>query len=98
MLLSQTIRSWRAPVSLTVASVAAQQMRILGSYYATASGPKKVAVVLSGCGVYDGSEIHESKSKIPLYSFSMIYLTDPCPLMFTAVSVLIHLAKHGAKV
>ncbi len=34
----------------------------------------KVAVVLSGCGVYDGSEIHE------------------------AVSVLIHLSRHGAKV
>jgi hypothetical protein len=67
MFLSQTIRSWRAPVSLTVASVAAQQMRILSSYYASSSGPKKVAVVLSGCGVYDGSEIHESESKQPLF-------------------------------
>lgn len=34
----------------------------------------RVAVVLSGCGVYDGSEIHE------------------------AVSVLIHLSRHGAEV
>jgi enhancing lycopene biosynthesis protein 2 len=34
----------------------------------------RVAVVLSGCGVFDGSEIHE------------------------AVSVLIHLSRHGAKV
>ena len=24
------------------------------------SGKKKIAVVLSGCGVYDGAEIHES--------------------------------------
>lgn len=34
----------------------------------------RVAVVLSGCGVFDGSEIHE------------------------AVSVLIHLSRHGAEV
>lgn len=39
-----------------------------------AKSPTKVAVILSGCGVNDGSEIHE------------------------AVSVLIHLSRHGAQV
>lgn len=31
------------------------------SYYATQMG-KRVAVVLAGCGVYDGSEIHEASA------------------------------------
>lgn len=31
------------------------------SYYTTEMG-KRVAVVLAGCGVYDGSEIHEASA------------------------------------
>lgn len=31
------------------------------SYYTTQMG-KRVAVVLAGCGVYDGSEIHEASA------------------------------------
>lgn len=31
------------------------------SYYSTQMG-KRVAVVLAGCGVYDGSEIHEASA------------------------------------
>lgn len=31
-------------------------------YYSTHMGGKRVAVVLAGCGVYDGTEIHEASA------------------------------------
>lgn len=42
----------------------------------TQFGPRRVAVVLSGCGVYDGSEIHEAVAV--LYHLSRLGATARC--------------------
>jgi len=36
------------------------RLNAVARHFSTAGAPKRVAVVLSGCGVYDGSEIQES--------------------------------------
>jgi len=37
-------------------------MKLYFKYYLTQNCSKKIAVVLSGCGVYDGSEVHEASA------------------------------------
>ncbi|KAJ8246734.1 hypothetical protein GJAV_G00254790 [Gymnothorax javanicus] len=55
--------SVRAAASRSFLSVIKPQVLSLGSLHSTAScHGAKVAVVLSGCGVYDGTELHEASA------------------------------------
>lgn len=54
-MLSLLLRTGRNSLSFRTFQAVSQ------SYYSTHMG-KRVAVVLAGCGVYDGSEIHEASA------------------------------------
>lgn len=59
------------------------------AHHATPFGPRRVAVVLSGCGVYDGSEIHEAVAV--LYHLSRLGATARC---FAPDKDQMHVVNH----
>ncbi|KPP66570.1 ES1 protein, mitochondrial-like [Scleropages formosus] len=72
------------------------QRASLGSFHSSAScTAPRVAVVLSGCGVYDGTEIHEASA----YVFrSVVKAVREAVSIFLMASVLVHLSRGEAQV